>query len=144
MSYATLTHLIDRFGEKELTELAGRSDICEIDPEPVARALEDADSEINGYLAVRYSVPVQILPSLTVPGVVVRLACDMARYRLYLYAGSVPESVQTAYDNAIKLLRDLAAGKADLGVNPAPTGAGAASVVTPGARVFSRSNRGPI
>ncbi|MCR6494794.1 DUF1320 family protein [Thermomonas sp. S9] len=46
-------------------------------PWPSVR-LDDAQAEIDGYIASRYKLP---LP--TVPAALARIACDVARYRLW-------------------------------------------------------------
>lgn len=110
MTYATQQNLIDRFGESELIQLTDRGGLGEIDAVVIDRALADADAEINGYLAARYILPL-VSP---LPTVLEKLACDIARYQLY--DDRVTEAVETRYKNAVSLLRDVAAGRALLGV----------------------------
>ena len=78
MPYATQSDLEERFGPQELAQLTDRVDGLMPDPAVIARALADAEAEIDGYLAARYTVPLS-----AVPAVLVRLTCDIARYRLY-------------------------------------------------------------
>ncbi len=111
MPYATQQHLIDRFGGDELAQLTDRVNGSVIDAAVVARALSDADAEIDGYLAVRFALP---LPR--VPAVLVRIACDMARFRLY---DSVPDSIRKRYEDAVRDLKGYASGSLALdGVAP--------------------------
>ncbi len=110
MTYATQQDLIDRFGEKELLELTDRANTGSINATVVSRALTDADAEINGYLAARYT-----LPLASVPEVIVRLASDIARF--YLYDERATEQVSKRYDNAVKLLRSIASGAVTIGVD---------------------------
>lgn len=109
MTYATQQDLVDRFSSDELLQLTDRSNTGQIDAVVVSRALGDADAEINGYLAARYS-----LPLATVPAVLVRLACDLARYQLY--ADRVTDSVRQRYEDAVRMLKSLAKGELQLGV----------------------------
>ncbi|MCE7915417.1 MAG: DUF1320 domain-containing protein [Nitrosomonas sp. PRO4] len=111
MTYATQQNLIDRFGEDELIQLTDRQSLGVIDATVVSRALADADARINGYLAVRYSLPL----AAPLPTELERLACDIARYALY--EDRVTEIVKERYQDAIALLRDVAAGKAELGLD---------------------------
>jgi phage gp36-like protein len=112
MTYATQQNMIDRFGQQELTELTDRARSGAIDSSVTAKALADADAEINGYLVARYT-----LPFASVPTVLERLACNMARY--YLYEDRVTDQVRQRYDDAIKFLKGVAAGTVSLGVDAA-------------------------
>lgn len=102
----------------------------------LTRAIDDAQSEIDSYLSSRYSVPMA-----TPSAVIKRLTGDIARYCL---CGDIAtETVQKRYDAAVAFLRNVAAGKAALGIEaetPAPTG-GIVEIST-SAKVFGRSDRG--
>lgn len=117
MPYATAQDLIDRFGEQELIDLTDKG----ITPQGVINALvldgaiADADAEIEGYLIGRYA-----LPLATVPGVLTRIACDIARY--HLYDDLATEQVRDRYEDARRLLESIASGKVQLGL-PGSTGA---------------------
>lgn len=111
MTYATQQDMIDRFGSTELIELTDRTNVGTIDATVLGRALADADAEINGYLASRYT-----LPLVNVPPVLVAKASDMARY--YLYDTRVTEAVKTRYDDAVKWLVSLAKGLVSLALDP--------------------------
>lgn len=122
MPYATLQDLIDRFGEDELIALTDRADppAGAIDAEVVAAALASADAQIDGYVGSRYDLPLTATPPLLND-----LACDLARYRLFK---DIPtEVVIKNHDDAMKTLRDIAAGRASLdigGSEPAAAGDG--------------------
>lgn len=111
MTYAIKQNLIDRFGEGELIQLTDRGGLGEVDAAVVDRALADADAEINGYLTARYILPL----TSPLPTILEKLACDIARYQLY--DKKVTEAVETRYKNAVSMLRDVAAGRAQLGVS---------------------------
>lgn len=135
MTYATQQDLIDRFGEEELIQLTDRAGLGAVESIAVARALADAEAEIDSYLVVRYAVPVAPAPAM-----LVRVACDVARYRLYANAPTQP--VRVAYEDAVKFLRDVAAGKASLGAGAEslPAQSGGTVQFEPGGRVFARDN----
>lgn len=107
MSYASQTDLTDRFGATELAQRTDRTNGTTIDTVVLGRALSDADAEIDGYLATRYS-----LPLASTPPVINRLACDLARYRLY--DDGVPETVRVRYQDAVSLLKRMASGEVQL------------------------------
>ncbi len=138
MPYATQADLTERFGFDELAQRTDRVNGTVIDTMVLNRALNDADAEIDGYLATRYS-----LPLASTPAVLSRLAADITRYRLY--DDGVPTTVRQRYEDAVSLLKRLSSGDVQLaGVSPvaAPGGSGnAVAVVTP-TRVFGAEQLG--
>ncbi len=133
MPYATQQDLIDRFGQAELIELSDRSRSGAIDAAVVARALGDADAEIDGYLASKYTLPLDPIP---LP--IARIACDMARY--HLHDDRVTEQVRKRYEDAIRFLKAVVSGEVTLGVDAggeAPAAVGGPQVSSP-EREFTR------
>lgn len=108
--YCTVADLSARFGEDELASLVHP---YAIDSPEAQVALDlvrqDASAEIDSYLASRYP-----LPLASVPPVLTRLACDLARY--YLYDDAATEQVRKRYEDAQALLKKLATGVVSLGV----------------------------
>ncbi|MFY2646294.1 phage protein Gp36 family protein, partial [Achromobacter insuavis] len=105
MSYATATELLIRFDSDEISQRADRmvprlvtdemlriaasgGDLSGFTPEEraaiaramekVDRALADARNTIDSYIAGRYTLPLS-----SVPQVLIRIACELARYYLY-------------------------------------------------------------
>lgn len=113
MSYATAQDMAARFGAPELDQLADRNGDGMPDAGVVDGALADADAEIDAYLAGRYP-----LPLAHVPPVLARIACDIARYRLW--ADKASEEVRNRYADARRLLEQVAAGRVLLGVSTDP------------------------
>lgn len=109
MAYATVADLIARFGEEELIQLTDRAGAHAVDSAIAQRALDDASAEMDGYLAVRYQLP---LP--TVPTLLARIACDVARYRLWEDHAS--DEVRRRYEDARRLLEAIAKGLVSLGL----------------------------
>jgi phage gp36-like protein len=137
MSYATQSDLEARFKQQELIELTDEAGAGVVDAAVIAVALADADAEINGYLAGRYTLPLtQTSPEL------VRLACDITRYKLY--DARATELVKARYDDAISKLRDVAKGVASLGIDQAsqPVQVSGGASISSGGRDFSRAGRG--
>lgn len=135
MSYAALSHLVERFGEQEVLQLTDRAHLGEIEEAVASRALEDATAEIDGYLGARY-----VLPLAHVPTVLIRLCADMARY--YLYDDHAPEQVVMRYKAALDTLLRISRGDIDLGVSAegdAPPTADGAEMVS-GGRVWGRDD----
>jgi len=114
MTYATQADMVDRFGETELAQRTNRVDGTTIDTTVLGRALADADAEIDGYLAGRYA-----LPLATVPTALVRVACDVARYRLY--DDGITDVVRQRYEDATSFLKRISSGDVILGDQAAAT-----------------------
>ncbi len=115
MSYLTAIEFIQRVGEAEaieLTNLDNPSAIA-VNTTRLELALTDATSEINGYLANRYDVPL-----INIPGFIKLYCLDIARYRLA--ENNAPEAYKQKYDTAIARLKDIEKGQMllidDLGV----------------------------
>jgi len=104
----------------------------------VDEAIERADAEIDGYCAVKYSVPLS-----PVPAVVNKLSVELAIYYLYSRR-SVPEKIEKRYDKAVVRLKDIARGLLTLGVDPEPaasvTADSAQANKTTSDRVFTRGS----
>ena len=131
MPYATLDDLTTAFGEREIAQLTQRrADYVEsADDTAAGEFLAQASAEIDSRLAVRYAVPVT-----PAPRVLVAICCDIARYRLF--DDAAPETVRARYEDAVRWLNDVAAGRAvlladDGTVAPAPdTSAGSQAAAT--------------
>jgi phage gp36-like protein len=100
--YATEADLVARFGEE-----IGNLKLMVSNPTFVDDAIQDATEEINGHIGDRYPLP---LPN--VPSNLKRMACDIARYRLYFQQPT--EEVRKRYEDAIAFLKRVADNKAHL------------------------------
>lgn len=105
MAYATKQELINRFGEEELIELTDRADppAGAIDDTVLGEAQAHADGLIDSHLRTRYAVPVDPVPNL-----IIGLAADIARYRLY--KDNPTEVATDRHKAALATLKDLARG----------------------------------
>ncbi len=117
MSYATQTDLERLVSPAVLVQLADDDADGTADAAIVADALARAAAEIDARCALRYQVPFSPVPAL-----VTGLAVDLALYHLYTRRSNadVPQIRKDRYDAAIRLLTDVAAGRATLGVQPPP------------------------
>ena len=121
MAYCTLDQLIAQYGEALLAESTDRGDVStgEIDETAVQAAIDSADALIDGYLKLRYALPLATLPAL-----VNELALPIALYKLHAAVAS--QKVRQDYDDALKLLAQINAGTVRLdvaGAEPAASGA---------------------
>ena len=133
MPYATQSDLETRFGATEIRQLGdrGAADPEDEEAEPVPSAaevidaaLDDASQEIDGYIAVRYTLPLSETPAL-----LTRLCCDIARYRLW--SDDATDQIRQRYEDAVTLLTRLSSGSVQLGLSATD----ATSPATPGSRV---------
>lgn len=108
--YATEANLVARFGGEiqELKLMHANTSTA------VQDAIQDATEEINGYIGGRYALP---LPN--VPSNLERMACDIARYRLYFQQPT--EEVRQRYEDAVSFLKLVANNKAHLQIQDAAT-----------------------
>lgn len=115
MSYATAEAMLSKFGERELVQLTDNEEPYRnsINHEKLNAALEEANSEIDGYLA-RFSLPLQ-----TIPPFLKNIACNMTRYHACTGAMSENDPIKIKYTAAIKTLKDIAKGDVGLGGSPA-------------------------
>ncbi|QOW46934.1 MULTISPECIES: gp436 family protein [Acinetobacter] len=103
--YATRNDLETRFGEGEMQQL----EIMQTASNSFEEALQDASEEIDSYIAVRYKLPLPQTPST-----LKRIACNIARYRLYFQRPT--EEVENRYKAEIDFLKRVADGKAVLNI----------------------------
>lgn len=138
MTYATQQSMIDRYGSPELIQLTDKVDGLTVNTAVLTVALADADAEINSYLASRYT-----LPLTQITDEVVRMACDITRYKLH--TDNIPATVKDRYDAVIAKLRDISKGVASLGIaqdNAPVATVSSGAQITSGGRDFGRSGRG--
>lgn len=138
MPYATLPDLVERAGEDEILQIADRDDDGAADPDVIEAALIHADNTINGYLAVRFTIPLT-----AVPPIVVTWAVAIARY--HLHRQGPPDYVVRDYKDALSALDKAGQGRIAVpgadGIAPAQSSQGAVRVDGP-EPVFSREKLG--
>ncbi len=146
MPYASQQDIQDRIGLDLLTVIADRDRDQVLDAAAIARALDDATSEIDGYLSERYALPLPTAPSWAV-----RVAVNLAVYRLALTADALTTEIKDRYEMEVEFLQRVGTGKAGLGLpkvnEPTTTEGGEVRgndiLVQSGERLFTRrSTRG--
>ena len=122
MDYSTQTDLEEQLSNAELIEFTDDAGSGSVDTSVVARAIADADAEIDSYCGSRYPTPFS-----PVPVIVRKYSVDMAIYHLCSRRAvlKLPEERKARYDNAIRFLRDVSRGLISLGADaPAEPSAG--------------------
>lgn len=109
MLYASQASLIKRYTLDVLLSIARNADRT-LDETKVQEALEDASQTIDSYLAGRYRLPLQ-----TVPAVLERHCCYIARY--FLEKNRATDQARLDYEDSIKFLEKVASGSIALGLS---------------------------
>jgi phage gp36-like protein len=134
--YCTLTDIrTAAVSEEIIIQLTDDEQLGAINEARVLQAIQTADSEIDGYCAVKYTVPFS-----TVPPLIKGLSIEIAVYYLYKRR-TVPEKIEKAYDKAVARLKDISRGLLTLGIDPPPPPAstgGAESNKPVSDRIFTR------
>jgi len=112
MGYCTKADILGLIPEETLIQLTDDHGAGIVDDGIVDQSIADADAEIEGYCGERYT-----LPFSPVPAIIKKASADIAIYNLYGRRQGAPEDRSKRYDNAIKLLRDISAGKITLGAS---------------------------
>lgn len=149
MSYSTETEVREMLKDDALNAIIGDAyieDAAERETKIapiIAAAIEDADGEIDGYLAKRYPTPLEPTPKI-----INKLSKDIAVYNLVSRIGidesSGEKNYLNRYNAAIKFLTLVAEGKVSIGCeteDPASTAASGFKISSSG-RLFSRNSLG--
>ncbi|WP_439258299.1 gp436 family protein [Lonepinella sp. BR2271] len=114
-SYASAADFILRVGELQSLQLTDREGKGEINTLLLELALADSSSQMDGYLTARYGLPLAEIPQN-----LVRICCDLARFRLCSMSDvEITEEIIARYKLSLKELEQLASGKISLGLVPA-------------------------
>ena len=108
MAYATQDDIITLYSEDALY-VADREGDGVVDADAVARALTSAAGEIDSYIGVRYSLPLEAAPEL-----LKQFCVEVAIYRLALSRDVLSEEHRRRYEDTIKHLDKIAKGTASL------------------------------
>lgn len=105
----------------------------------IQEAMEDADGEIDGYLAKRYPVPLSQAPKA-----INKLSKDIAVYNIFSRVGiredGPDKNFLNRYQAAVKFLQLVAEGKVDIGVSSTQASASSGFAAHSSHRLFSRES----
>ena len=132
MTYILQSDIEGFMSRTQLIQCTDDEKTGEIDTDKITKAIEDAESEVNGYLGKRYVVPI----APPVPNLVQKLSTDIAVWNVWRRRQRAPENVRQAYEDAIKRLEKIAAGEIVLDVETLPP----ASTLT-GGEVFTAKRK---
>lgn len=109
--YATPDDMLERYSKLTLIKLTNKEDdfsVNDIDLTVLTAALNTASSMIDGYLAVRYT-----LPLTTESPMLVQCCCVITRYNLE--SGKATDQAVEQYKAAVKWLQDVSKGVVQIG-----------------------------
>ncbi len=137
MAYITTTDILTQLPEDTLIELTDDDGTGEINQTVVDQAIADADAEVDAYCGTKYAVPFA-----TPHPILKKCSIDIAIKNIFARrVDELPEARRRAYDNTVRILRDIASGTISLGVDPEPaakTEGGPATNITD--RVFTKDS----
>lgn len=107
-NYCTQSDLETRFGAEEILELTDRDADGVMDAGVLDVVIADAGATIDSYISKRYDLPLSDTPTR-----LKKIACDLVFYALHQ---DPPEKVTSDNTEALKFLRDIAMGRAELDI----------------------------
>lgn len=111
MAYASRADIEELYGLEYIVDLLPNDVEDDLDREAALEAaLESASAEIDGYLSVRYTLPLG-----GAPVVLRRPAIDIAAYVLANRQSRLTNTIETRYEQSVGMLKRIADGKAGLG-----------------------------
>ncbi len=152
-NYASTAQLTARFeSSADLAFLTDSEDTGVADTDVLTECINGAEGEIDGYIGMRYDVPVDVSGTDDqINGLMLSMTLDMAIWNLLKRFTTPPANVEKSYDDRVKFLIGVAAGTIML---PSGTPLTSTTVNAPGAswgiagesvsgtsqRVFSRAD----
>ena len=136
--YCAADDMTKRFSEDELVQLTDKDGSHNsIVSEVLDQAISDASATIDGYIGGRYQMPLS-----SVPSILTRLCCDIARYFLYDDQLGEEHQVSKRHKEAIDYLKQVGSGKVQLGISSKSERPQATStaMMQSGGRVFDRAS----
>ncbi len=139
MAYCTLTDLKKLLPEDLLIQLTDDEGAGVVNQGRVDEAIAGADTEIDSYCGVKYTVPF----ASPVPDLAKKVSIDIAIYNLYSRkVEEIPSTRAERYKNAIRQLEGIAKGLVSIGEATEPTAAAGAdgAEISSSDRIFTRDN----
>lgn len=133
--YATLTNATDLYGDAYVETSVSRDEGTSDLTTAFEKGIAAATSEMDSYLATRYTVPLEE----PVPQIVNRFCVDIAIYICSADAGVLTDEKTKRYERAIAWLKDVAKAVANLPIEPPSTDAEHLPQFATQTRLFTRT-----
>ena len=111
MNYTTHEDIQRRIGELVLIQLTDDAGAGTADSAVIEDARQQAEAEVNSYVARRYGVPVNTTANDQVAAVLKATTLDVIEYRLHARRPFLPDDVATRYRAALTWLARVGAGE---------------------------------
>ncbi|HOV13028.1 MAG TPA: DUF1320 domain-containing protein [Spirochaetota bacterium] len=113
--YCSIENILDQISNTSIAECLGEpNDTGNEWQERVTKYIQSASDEIDGYISNRYKTPLQI-----VPNIIKEKCVEISIFKILCRKGIKKDSDEsiwvTRYNNAIAFLKDVNAGKIELG-----------------------------
>ena len=135
--YCTQADILEQLQESDLIALTDDAGSGDADETVLARAIEDAEAEIDSYCGGNYTVPFSPIPKM-----IRKIAVDMTIYNLFSRRQGAPEDRKQRYDASVKFLVNVSKGLIALGTSeisaPVSDDSGPEAVTPDGGRIFTR------
>ena len=113
MSYIVNQDIVDRVGVDRAVQLSSDSGTA-VNTDVLDEVRLSSEGEVNGYLAKRYAVPVDLTAHPDVAATLKGFTLDIAVFRLIARRQPVPEDVRRIHDDVLKWLIAVAKGDVNL------------------------------
>lgn len=137
--YCTQADILNQIAEEVLIELTDDEGLGQINTDRVNAAINDVSVMIDAYMGSRYITPLN-----PVPGVIKKIAVDMAIYNLFSRRGFDENSADKAIIDrdkaAMNFLEHVARGLVTIGAGPIDATASNTAQVVSSRRRFNRDD----
>ncbi len=114
MAYITNADIQERLGDAAYVQLTDDDGDGIADVGVVDEARVGAEGEVNGYLAMRYLLPIDLSVHTDSADVLASVALDLAEYRLRSRRPPVPDEAVRRHTQAIAWLQSVSQGTIEL------------------------------
>ncbi len=117
MAYVSVTELRARLGSSIYARLTDRLHGTDADDSVGQQIVNEAEAQVNNYLAARYATPIDLGAHPELADVLAARVLDLAEYlawRSSPFVSDVPERVRMLWHEASRWLEALAAGRIPL------------------------------
>jgi phage gp36-like protein len=123
VAYITTNELEARLGTTLYARLTDRVNGTTADAAVATALVDEAEAEVDSFLAARYATPVDLARSPGAAEVLAARTLDVAEYRAWIgspFVSDVPRRIAMLYAEALRWLRDVARGQIDLPTTAPP------------------------
>lgn len=117
MAYVTTTELSARLGATMYARLTDRDNGTTANAAVAQQVITEAEAELHELLAARFATPIDLAAHPELAAVLAGRVLDIAEYRAWRgspFVSTIPGRVRLLYEDALRWLREVAAGATEL------------------------------